>query len=274
MTPLTSHRSVWFALVLGTLSLAFAARAAAPVGDIPTIVVGGAQSVFLLIGHSEQCDSLSGLDGCLIVDTVADGVGGITGSGMLQFSGIAEGDLPMTLVGKTTGTTENPVTNLKLAFEGILDIPQLGAQALTTGNGKLRCKGDDFTPSLSHCDVRMRICLKVEGLGRKCARAGIPDLEVEGQGGPFNLDLSLATDPMNKITGTGRVTLATGQLLDYDVTGKYSPKKALSNLTFKGIGAAKNAKLSLKGFASDASQGKLQFKLGGQKGKVDLVDLP
>lgn len=267
-----SLRAVGGATVL-SLVFALAASAGPPAGAIPTIVVGGPSSIFLPVGHSEQCDSISGLTGCVIVDTVADGIGRITGAGVFELSGIASAELPLELVGTTTGTVEKPKAKLVFTFAGPVDIQ--GIPGAGDGSGSLKCAEDTFSPGVFDCDAHVKFCLGVPGLvRRRCASGSFPNLVLEGDGGPFELDLTLATDASNNVTGAGQVTLETGQLLDYVVSGKYSPKTDVSTLKFTGMGLAKKATLSLKKFSTDTGAGLLKFKLGGQKGSVDLSTLP
>jgi hypothetical protein len=272
MNHSTRLRSAGAAAVLSLL-FALEVSAAPPSGSVPAIVVGGPASVFLPVGHSEQCDSISGLTGCLSIDTVADGAGGVTGSGMLTLSDLIDAELPLQLVGQTTGTVEKPKSKLNFQFAGPIDVA--GITGAADGSGSLKCAGDPLTPGLFNCDAHIKFCLAVPGVvRRRCVSGAFPDLAVQGDGGPFELDLTLATDAKNKVSGSGRVTLKTGQQLDYVVSGKYSPKIDASSLKLTGTGLAKKATVSLKKFTADAAAGLLKFKLGGQKGSADLSTLP
>jgi hypothetical protein len=246
------------------------ARAAAPSGPYE-VTVGGAQQVSLPYGAIHTCVSGRDISVCFDVDYAANQVGDIGGGGSLTLGGIADGTLPVTASGKASGTTISPKTKVLLKFGGAIEA--LGMPGTGKGTIAFSCQTIGMYVGVQSCKGRVHLCGRVPGLGSECASAPIsPD--VLAYSGPWTLTLDLATDAMNAVTGSAEVTLSTAQTLDFEVAGKYNPKKDVSSLKFLGTGLAEKAQLSLKNFSPAANTGVLKFKLGGEKGSVDLSTLP
>ena len=63
--------------------------------------------------------------------------------------------------------------------------------------------------------------------------------------GSWTLAMDFDSPVGNKLSGTGTVTLATGMVFPFKVTGTYAPKTGISKLTLKGTDIGKNSQLQV-----------------------------
>jgi hypothetical protein len=82
--------------------------------------------------------------------------------------------------------------------------------------------------------------------------------------GAFTLDLNVS-EAGRKLQGTGALTLSSGDIYYFSVTGKYNSKTDESSFTFKGDGSSKGCSLKIKVDESDDSITSLTGKVLGQK---------
>jgi hypothetical protein len=248
--------------------------AAAPPNGTSTATISGANQIFVSSAHFHT--SFSGAQIGLVFDAdfstdVANVTGTILGWGTLGVSGVAEGVVPIAAVGKIGGSPLHPKEALSLTFSGPIQL--LGDSGFGSGAMKVRCSASEtLGPQQLECAGKVKFCATDPGFGHACASAPTNTV-LNTVGGDWDVELELATDAGNAVTGHATVTLASANVLEYDVTGRYNPKTDRSTLKFVGAGLAAQTRLALKGFAPDAGgglAGLLKFKIAGQSGVADL----
>jgi len=248
------------------------ASAAPPAGHVDLTITTPNQ-IFELDDHLHIPFSGSQVAITFEVTVFSDALGAVqgTGDGIVAVTGAAGGAMPVTPGGRMSGTPLRPRAQVALPFGG--PIALLGVIGTGGGTLKLSClPSETLGLAAFDCSGRARFCAAAKGVGRACASAPTT-VTIATVGGDWTIGLELATDDGGAVTGSAHVTLASTDMLDFEVSGKYSAKTDSSALKFTGIGDAAKAKLSLKGFAPDTGsggRGLLKFKIAGQTGSVDL----
>ena len=260
------------ALVSGlTLALALPVHAEPPTGSY-VIDVGGDQSILLPTEIEDSaCETADGVTVCIDGAIATDGSGAVTGSALMELSGDIEGELEATLAGSVRGSRNKTKVRLAMDMSG-----EASSGGITLDfEGKARFKCVDTTGAGSFlCRGRIKLCAFDAGKRIGCESERL-DLELTDGGGPWQLRLlNLSTATSGAVTGNAEVTLATGQILTYDVSGKYSSRKDTAKLRLVGTGDAARSKLAFSKAVFEGSavtDGKLAYRIAGQKGKVDPV---
>lgn len=252
------------------MCLALPAGAEPPSGTY-LIDVGGDQSISLPTEIEDtSCETEDGVTICVDGAISTDGSGAVDGAALFELSGDLEGELEATLSGAVRGSGSKTKVRLAMAMSG--EVSSGGLTLDFEAKGRFKCVENAGAGSFL-CRGKLRLCA-FEGGQRVGCESERVDLELEDGGGPWQLRLlNLATEASGAITGEAQVALSTGQILSYDVSGKYSARKDTANLRLVGTGDAAGSKLALSKVAfegDDTTAGKLAFQIAGQKGKVAL----
>ena len=84
--------------------------------------------------------------------------------------------------------------------------------------------------------------------------------------GSWTLAMDFDSPVGNKLSGTGTVTLATGMVFPFKVTGNFAPKSGISKLTLKGTDVAKGSLLEVNVLNGQVTR--VSGMVSGQKVKV------
>jgi hypothetical protein len=249
---------------------ALPARAEPPSGSY-VIDVGGDQSIVVPIEFEDStCETAEGVTVCIAGAIGTDGSGAVTGNALVELSGDIEGELEATLSGAVRGSTQKTKVRLVMEMNGA--VSSGGLTLDVEAKGKFKCV--ENAPAGFLCRGRLKLCAFASGKRVGCESDRL-DLELEDAGGPWQLRLlDLATDGSGEVTGTAEVTLATDQILQYDVSGKYSARKDTANL--RPVAPERRARSSLSKSARRRNRDGRQARVRvvGQKGKVELPTPP
>jgi hypothetical protein len=179
-------------------------------------------------------------------------------------------DIDLVLDGAIAGSTVKPKVVLDFTADGTATdgIDTLDVE----GAGRMKCKLD-VNPSPLFCKGKAKICA-FDGADRVgCARLPFATV-LEFERTPFDIQLVLATDDRNVVTGDADVLIDAVPAASYLAKGKYKPTADTTNLKLTGTDPALKTKLALKKGAlagGGASAGTLVFKVAGQTGKVEIL---
>lgn len=279
--------------VAGCLCLALLpalARAEPPEGAY-SLSIGGANGLALPVGETQpQCQfTPSGIVCVEKSDLATDTAGVVTGSATLTRPGNTELDLELALEGRVSGTTASPRVQLSFTATGTAmgpnnapppppgeDPPEERDTLGVTGDGRMSCRLT-FPGSIRFlCVARARLCLLRDGVQLDCLRFPFRAL-LRAARTPLAVELELATDASNRVTGDAQVRLGEREPIACDASGKYVPRKDESTLRLECSDAAAGAQLRLdKAVLADGgvTSGRLVFKVAGQKGKLVRAPRP
>lgn len=251
------------------LTLSFSARAETPSGTY-LIDVGGDQSISVPTEIESSCETADGVTLCIDGEISTDGSGAVDGAALFELSGDLEGELEATLSGVVRGSGAKTKVRLAMAVNG--EVSSGGLTLDIAAKGRFKCV-ENMAADGFLCRGKLRLCAFEGGKKVGCESERL-DLELGDSGGPWQLRLlGLETDASGAITGDAQVALSTGQILSYDVSGKYSSRKDTANLRLVGTGDAAGSVLALSKVAFEGggiTGGKLAFRIAGQKGKASL----
>lgn len=199
-----------------------------------------------------------------------DGKGKLFGSGSTEVELVYKGEGgPAQVPFQGVYTTKGSVTSSKGVVKLILGTKVtgsalfLGAQRKLSASGNVSLKFDMIARTISG-----RASYKATASGKGGISGSQPlsmsfgDLKLEA---PWTLVL----DPVpagNKYTGTATITLDSGTVYPFTLTGTYTPNTGASKLTLTGTGAALGSKLQLKMQGSDITF--ISGKVSGQMIKI------
>jgi hypothetical protein len=263
-----------------SLCLSGAAEAAPPAGTYEADVVGSEVEVWFLEGPHELCEEYGEDSICVSSEVHTDALGIVSGTGLISFH-LVDGantfdlNLPLDVVGKSSGSTKKPRVALQISGEGvtIMQDEELGTlQVDTTGQGKFTCTNPWPHVAEFACKGRLKLCL--HDLGRRSCFSDAFEIPVAASGGPWTLSLTLATDDKKKVTGTATTGLANGEAEAFTVTGKYDAKKDRSSLKLKKVDPSSKDRVSWSNFVESLDAGTIDFKLANESGKLKLIPPP
>ncbi|HKC52716.1 MAG TPA: hypothetical protein VKF60_18150 [Myxococcota bacterium] len=258
------------------LSLPATAFAGPPDGAY-SLEVGGANEIWYPAGDDMLCDTRGADSICLVTTGAAtDGLGNVSSTGELQldFPGTVVGSLPMTVVGKLSGSTAKPTPKVEIDASGTVTFTGLGTVQMTA-TGKFTCRDPLPHASEFECKGRARLCAMA--VGRHSCTSGGLHMLLGAAGGSWILAMSLATDADGLVTGDATATLTNASVESFSVTGKYNAKRDRSTLKLVSTTLESKNKAAFANLLTDAGiivSGKLAFVIAGEKGTENVLPAP
>jgi hypothetical protein len=251
-------------------SLAGVTRAAPPNG-VYAIDFGPENSVWG--GQPFQADECDG-SSCIALDVGVDPAGKLSGTvsytDVVDVNGVpgdveTHGDIKGRATGKAGHSKFKVSSLLRGAVTMPLDTIPLRGKLLWT------VEPDALAGTVTN-SARITVCARGHcGHGNFPAEV-VPLLAEDG--GPWHLSLDLATDSMNRVTGSATATFEDGsESIEFAVTGKYSAKKdeASVNLASTLPGSGARVRLRHLGIEADSlARYVLTFKVRGQSGGLTV----
>jgi len=269
-------RNIAIASLLLVLCLPATAFAGAPDGAY-SLEVGGANEIWYPAGDDMHCDTRGADSICLVATGAAtDGLGNVSSTGELQldFPGTVVGSLPMTLIGKLSGSTAKPTPKVAIDASGPVTFTGRGTVQMTA-TGTFTCRDPLPHASEFECKGRARLCAMA--LGRRSCSSGGLHMLLGAAGGSWILAMSLATDADGVVTGDATATLANATVESFSVIGKYNAKRDRSTLKLVSTTLGSKNKAAFANLLTGAGiivSGKLAFVIAGEKGKENVLPGP
>jgi hypothetical protein len=252
--------------------LAASARAEMPAGEY-TIPIGGVNGLAFPVGDvPEECLTEDGAEVCFSASADTDASGHVTGMGVITIDdGFNSADLDLALDGAVGGSTAKPKAALHVAVTGTGFIA--GMDVTFSGVGRVKCKIDRLDPDSLFCKGKAKVCV-FDG-GDRLGCEGLPfESSFPIERTPFDIQVVVATDMRNVVTGTGDVLIEDAPAYSYVAKGKYKPTADTTNLKLTGTDPAVKTKIGMKKMvleAGGATSGTIAFKVAGQTGKVVIA---
>jgi hypothetical protein len=234
------------------------------------IPVGGEHALHLPGGvGSPTCETDAGVTVCFSGLLGADASGAVTGEAAAEYSGDVDGDLDAVFTGAMRGSAAD--TRLRLAMTLTGELSSDGVALEIESRGRWRCTPNQTSRGFD-CSGRVRRCV-FDGERHLGCEAEHSHLALGDSGGPWLLYLELATGANGGIGGTAAVILATGQVLDYALDGRYDARTDTAKLRLVGAGEAQGSELRLSKLSladGAATGGELRYRIAGQRGETQL----
>jgi hypothetical protein len=201
---------------------------------------------------------------------------GVTDSSTFTISSDASGKITGTQTGVLSGTYNGSPYTLdvastvrgKLGVRAGLTGASLKASGTLSGSDTGKAKGSS-TALIIESNLTVSVDLK-ETISPRHVKSVtfskkdlIADLPAEMDG---DWSLTIISTNVNKVGGTGIITLSNGRALTNALSGSYNSAKGTAKLKLKGEGAAKGVSVSLT--TTNAGAGEAAMTLTGLKGKV------
>jgi hypothetical protein len=200
--------------------------------------------------------SASGKSDTVIMDLTQSATGKITGTRTDSISGGSH--VTMTITGKVT--VKGGVTGAKVKMKGTVTAD--GYTGPATGKGTTTLDSSALTIEIVGSE---KLCVNTP-IGKKCETftADTTSALPAGLTGDWTLDTNIAADG-DKLSGTGTLTLSTGRVLTYQITGSYSTTAEDAKLKLVGETDAIGTSLSLTTHGTAMDLTALKGKVLGQK---------
>jgi len=113
-----------------------------------------------------------------------------------------------------------------------------------TAKGSAVMTFDEATRTITN-EYKLTLCAKVERRNEcKNFKGGVPFAVPMDVTGDWTLDIAI-TNVVNKLGGTGTLTLSTGRAFTYGITGSYKPTSEIASLKLLGQGDAVGSSLKI-----------------------------
>ena len=251
-----------FLVILSVLG-AVSATAAVPSGDFHYVFTNDVPlwdvtGTYHLSGTSNGVSDTA----TFVITNAANGA--ITGT---QTEVLNDGSITIDTFSKVTGKigVKAGIPSAKLKSSGTLTASDISASTTGTARGKA-------TASVVESNLTVEIAFSetlklnhVSGSEKFSAdvSASLPD----GMTGDWTLDTSI-TNNVDKLGGTGTLTLSNGRTFTYQITGSYSDKKEVAKLKLVGARGSAAAGTSLSLTTTNAGAGEAAMTLTTLKGKI------
>ncbi len=259
-------------------SLVPVAAFAEPPAGSHSLTIGGSDSLSARLRLIEgvytpdpECDNSNPtIEVCTSVEMHTNAAGAVTGTQTFTYTGDTVGEVRYQFEGQVKARPGLAKAKLLFTPEGTLST-NAGTETYS-GRGKAFCRDDVVTGEVFSCSAKVQLCFE-NPIASDCNRL-FQTIVVPEQRASWTLALDLATSGSGVVSGSAQAELANGVTIDFVVSGKYSAKTDLANLSLRGQGIASKSKVTIKKLAFDGVDlvaGRIKFKIADQVGAYDIT---
>jgi hypothetical protein len=251
--------------VLLFVSGAVSATAAVPSGDFHYVFTNNAPlwdvtGTYHLSGTSNGATDHA----TFVISNAANGA--ITGT---QTEVLNDGTITVDAYNKVTGKigVKAGIPSAKLKSSGTITASDTDGSENGTAKGKSTAS---IVESNLTVEVAFTEAFKLKHFGSKKFSAVVSTALLGGMTGDWTLDTTITNnvDKVDKLGGTGTLTLSNGRTFTYQITGSYSEKSELAKLKLAGARGTAAAGTSLSLITTNAGAGEAEMTLTTLKGKI------